>query len=58
MARIYLCQEKYKDFLKILGQVNAYLQKLDGLKMLKCEMLGLYSAYFYKIGNYHEAKKN
>ncbi|MFQ3887118.1 MAG: NB-ARC domain-containing protein [Rickettsia conorii subsp. raoultii] len=57
VARIYLCQDKYKDFLKILDQVNTYLQKLDGLKMLKCEMLGLYSAYFYKIGNYHEAKE-
>ncbi|ABE04499.1 NB-ARC domain-containing protein [Rickettsia bellii] len=57
VATIYYYQEKYKDFLKILDQVNAYLQKIDGLEMLKCEMLALYSAYFYKIGNYHEAEE-
>ncbi|AFB26344.1 MULTISPECIES: NB-ARC domain-containing protein [spotted fever group] len=57
VATIYYYQEKYTDFLKILDQVNAYLQKIDGLEMLKCEMLALYSAYFYKIGNYHEAEE-
>ncbi|KJV79690.1 hypothetical protein RHORCCE3_1878 [Rickettsia hoogstraalii str. RCCE3] len=57
VATIYYYQEKYKDFLKILDQVNAYLQKIDGLEMLKCEMLALYSAYSYKIGNYHEAEE-
>ncbi|MDR0329624.1 MAG: LuxR C-terminal-related transcriptional regulator [Rickettsia sp.] len=57
IASIYYCQEKYEDFLKILGQVNAYLQKTDGLEMLKCRVLTLYSTYFCRISNYHEAEE-
>lgn len=57
IASIYYSQEKYEDLLKILDQVNAYLQKTDGLEMLKCRMLSLYSAYFCGIGNYHKAEE-
>lgn len=57
IASIYYYQEKYEDFLKILDQVNAYLQKTDGLETLKCEILSLYSAYFYKISDYHKAEE-
>jgi len=57
IASIYYVQEKYEDFLKILDQVNAYLQKTDGLEMLKCRILSLYSAYFYKIGDYPKAEE-
>ncbi|WP_341758604.1 NB-ARC domain-containing protein [Candidatus Tisiphia endosymbiont of Ditula angustiorana] len=57
IASIYYYQEKYEDFLKILGQVNAYLQKTDGLEMLKFRVLTLYSTYFCRISNYHEAEE-
>ncbi|WP_342271898.1 NB-ARC domain-containing protein [Candidatus Tisiphia endosymbiont of Parasteatoda lunata] len=57
ISLVYFEQEKYEDFLKILDQVNTYLQKTDGLEILKCKILGLYSLYFRKIGNYHKAEE-
>ncbi|WP_425361106.1 LuxR C-terminal-related transcriptional regulator [Candidatus Tisiphia endosymbiont of Stenodema calcarata] len=56
-SSVYFHQEKYQEFLKILDEVNRYLQKTDGLEMLKCKILYLYSAYFCKMGNYQKAEE-
>ncbi|WP_375318663.1 NB-ARC domain-containing protein [Candidatus Tisiphia endosymbiont of Oplodontha viridula] len=57
ISSVYFYQEKYEDFLKILDEVNRYLQKTNGLEMLKCKILYLYSAYYLKIGNYQKAEE-
>lgn len=57
VSSVYFYQEKYKDFLKIIDEVNKYLQETDGLEILKCKILYIYSAYFCKIGNYQKAEK-
>ncbi|MCC8483402.1 MAG: hypothetical protein LN561_02410, partial [Rickettsia endosymbiont of Labidopullus appendiculatus] len=56
ISYVYFHQEKYEDFLKIINKVNRYLQKTDGLEMLKCKILYFYSTYFLKIGSYQKAE--
>ncbi|WP_341750286.1 NB-ARC domain-containing protein [Candidatus Tisiphia endosymbiont of Sialis lutaria] len=56
ISSVYFYQDKYEDFLKIIDKVNRYLQKTDGLEMLKCKILYFYSEYFLKIGNYQKAE--
>lgn len=57
ISPVYFNQEKYDDYLKILDEVNQYLQKKEGLEFLKCKILYLYSAYYRKKHNYEEAEK-
>ncbi|MDR0296400.1 MAG: LuxR C-terminal-related transcriptional regulator [Rickettsia sp.] len=57
VSSVYFHQEKYEDFLKIVDEVNKYLQETDGLEMLKCKILYIYSSYFCKIGDYQKAEK-
>ncbi|MCC8398508.1 MAG: hypothetical protein LN569_04365 [Rickettsia endosymbiont of Labidopullus appendiculatus] len=57
ISSVYFYQGKYENFLKIVDEVNKYLQKTDGLEMLKCKILYIYSAYFCKIGNYQKAEE-
>ncbi|WP_417905386.1 NB-ARC domain-containing protein [Candidatus Tisiphia endosymbiont of Micropterix aruncella] len=57
ISSVYFYQEKYEDFLEILDEVNRYLQETNGLEILKCKILYLYSAYYLKIGNYQKAEE-
>ncbi|WP_341748587.1 LuxR C-terminal-related transcriptional regulator [Candidatus Tisiphia endosymbiont of Sialis lutaria] len=57
ISSVYFHQEKYENFLKIVDKVNKYLQKTEGLEILKCKILYVYSAYFCKIGNYQKAEQ-
>ncbi|MCC8399738.1 MAG: hypothetical protein LN563_04120 [Rickettsia endosymbiont of Platyusa sonomae] len=57
ISSVYFYQERYEDFLKILDEVNRYLQKTNGLEILKCKILYLYSAYYLKTGNYQKAEE-
>ncbi len=57
ISSVYFYQEKYEDFLKIVDEVNKYLKKTEGLEILKCKILYIYSAYFCKIGNYQKAEQ-
>lgn len=57
ISPVYYNQERYDDFLRILNNVNQYLQKRKGLEFLKCKLLYLYSAYYRKIGDYNGSEK-
>ncbi|WP_375332151.1 NB-ARC domain-containing protein [Candidatus Tisiphia endosymbiont of Temnostethus pusillus] len=57
ISSAYFHQEKYQDFFNLLQEVDRYLQRTDGLELLKCKILYLYSAYFCKMGNYQKAEE-
>lgn len=57
IAPIYFYQGKYKEFLRILLNVDDQIRNKKGLYFLKSRLFYLYSSYFRKMGNYAEAAK-
>lgn len=56
-SSVFFFQEKYDEFLKLINEVNVYLNNGKGTDYLRCKYLYLYSAYLRKMGNLEEAQK-